>query len=93
MFERFKQMKDGRIELLKAKGDKIVAIADNGHGIVPRFEEAQGYVLVVVRNGKKVQRQIMNRGEESREELVKILSKLKVDAVIARVLCRGPWLR
>jgi predicted Fe-Mo cluster-binding NifX family protein len=80
----FKSKKEQKIELVKEDKDILLAIADDRQGKVPRFEQAEAFTLTIVRDGKKVQKQILNLGGVSEDEILKLLHDLTVDAVIAR---------
>ncbi len=84
IFDKLQQKASGRFELLKAPGDQILAVADTRQGMVPRFEKAEAFTLTVIRDGSKVQRQIMNMDGAPAEKAADILRDLKVDAVIAQ---------
>ena len=69
----FKSKKEQKIELVKEDKDILLAIADDRQGKVPRFEQAEAFTLTIVRDGKKVQKQILNLGGVSEDEILKLL--------------------
>lgn len=84
MLHLFGRKKTEKIELYKAPGDRLLAVADDRQGLVPRFEQAEAFTITVVRDGAKQQRQVLNLSDTPVEKLPDLLASLRIDAVIAK---------
>lgn len=63
---------------------EFIAIAYDGHGVVPNFEQSDYFKIYFYKNGKKEKSNISSLYPESTEALVKALKDMMIDKVAAR---------